>query len=397
MSRADSQPAASGARVTQATVGATHALHDGFSNGLLLFLPLWQVELGLTLAATGALRAMYSIANSALQFPVSLIAERISERAMLALGTIVLGLGFVGASLSGGYILIAVAIFMTGVGASAQHPLSSSLITRTAHGARLRVALSTYNFLGDVGKVVVPALAAFIVSLSSWRDSMFALGAAGVVLGIAIFLVLPRTSAAPIASESKEAGSAGPTISNWPKFSLLAAISALDSVGRAGALTLLPFVLVGKGAEIATVGFALSLIFAGGACGKFVCGVIATRLGPVATVIATEIVTAVGVMALVLLPISGVLFLLPVLGLALNGTSSVLYGSVPETVARDKIVRSFGLFYTIGSAGSAVAPFVYGALSDLLGLSVALMILAGGVLAIVPMTLALPLIETKRS
>lgn len=131
-----------GARSTQAICGATHALHDGFGSGVLLFLPLWQSELGLSLTATGALRAMYSIANSALQFPVSLVAERLSERAVLALGTAVLGIGFIGAAVSGSYALLAAAILLTGVGASAQHPLSSSLITRTARGTGLRMAVS---------------------------------------------------------------------------------------------------------------------------------------------------------------------------------------------------------------------------------------------------------------
>ena len=58
-----------GVRATLATCGATHALHDGFGDGMLLFLPLWQAELGLTLAETGALRAMYSIATRRCSFP----------------------------------------------------------------------------------------------------------------------------------------------------------------------------------------------------------------------------------------------------------------------------------------------------------------------------------------
>ncbi len=379
-------------RATLATCGATHALHDGFGDGMLLFLPLWQAEMGLTLAQTGALRAMYSIAMSALQLPGSFLSERIGGRMTLAAGTALLGLGFVLASISSGYALLAGAIFLTGAGASVQHALSSSLISHSAHGPRLRVALGTYNFLGDVGKVAVPALAAAIVSIWTWREAMGGLGLIGIAFAVAIFVLLRNGGAHPSAAPAKEPGGA---VSHWPRFSVLAAISFIDSMGRYGVLTLLPFVLIAKGADISTVGLALSLVFAGGATGKFVCGLIAIRLGAVGTVLATESLTAVAILALGALPLSVVLPLLPLLGLTLNGTSSVLYGSVPETVARDKIARAFGLFYTMVSAGTAIAPFLYGYLSDRLGLETALKIVAGGVLTILPLALSLNLVKAR--
>ena len=53
--------------------------------------------------------------------------------------------------------------------------------------------------------------------------------------------------------------------------------------------------------------------------------------------------------------------LMPV-GVALNGTSSVLYGTVAEFVRDDRQSRCYGLFYTLGSAAGATAPFVFGLL-----------------------------------
>ena len=43
--------------------------------------------------------------------------------------------------------------------------------------------------------------------------------------------------------------------------------------------------------------------------------------------------------------------LLPVIGIALNGTSSVLYGSVPDLVAPERRTRAFSIFYT-GAIGA---------------------------------------------
>ena len=380
------------ARSTLATTGTAHALHDGFSDAVYLFLPVWQAELGLTLAQTGIMKAAYSLGMSSLQVPASVVAEKFGERTVLGLGTMLLGLGYLLAGWAGGFVALAGAMMLTGIGSSVQHPLSSTLISRSATGARLRVALSTYNFLGDIGKVLVPSLAAFMIVYIGWRGTISILGAIGIGIGVGIIVMLRPGRITPIAKDpAKDQGAA---TSDWRKFGTLATISLLDSAGRAGALTLLPFVLTTAGAELSTIGIALSLTFAGGAAGKFVCGLLAIRFGIVGTVVVTEIMTAICIVALPFLPLVVILPLLPLLGVALNGTSSVLYGSVPETVAKDRIARAFGIFYTFSMTGGAVAPFLFGFLSDQLTLGWALRILAIAILLIVrtaPLTLTLRL------
>lgn len=389
-------------RSTLTTCGSVHALHDGYTDSIYVFLPLWQSGLGLSLAEAGALKAMYSIGMASCQLPASMLAERVGERVVLAGGTALVGLGFLTACWSAGFWGLVVAMLLTGIGGAVQHPLSSSLISRAATDARatsaaLRVALSTYNFLGDVGKVIVPAAVALGVSMLAWRPAAEALGWVAITAGLAIFALLRpagTASAAGIAAATPD--SAGATReSDWLRFGTLASISVLDSAGRSGALLLLPFVLTAKGADVATIGVCLSLVFAGGAAGKFACGILAIRFGAVGTVIATEIATAAAVLAVGALPLYGAMPLLPVLGLALNGTSSVLYGSVPETVSRDRLPRAFGLFYTLSIGGGAVAPFAYGWLSDWLGLQTALCILALAVLAVLPLTIPLRLLTPR--
>ncbi len=97
-------------------------------------------------------------------------------------------------------------------------------------------------------------------------------------------------------------------------------------------------------------------MFLGGAVGKLVCAWIGARIGVVATVWLTEGFTALGILALLPLPLEFALVLLPVIGVALNGTSSVLYGSVPLLVTPEERTRAFSVFYT-GTIGSgAIAP-----------------------------------------
>jgi MFS family permease len=169
----------------------------------------------------------------------------------------------------------------------------------------------------------------------------------------------------------------------------LLSVGVIDSDTRMPFLTFLPVLLTATGASLPTIGMSLPLVFAGGAAGKLVCAFIGARIGTVATVWLTEAVTAIGIVALLPLPLEPALVLLPVVGIALNGTSSVLYGSVPDLVAPERRSRAFGIFYTATIGAGAVSPAIYGVVGDHVGVPTALMIVAAVVLVTLPLTLAL--------
>jgi MFS transporter, FSR family, fosmidomycin resistance protein len=81
-------------------------------------------------------------------------------------------------------------------------------------------------------------------------------------------------------------------------------------------------------------------------------------------VIATELTTALLITATLFLPLTPTLIVLPLLGIVLNGTSSLLYGTVPELAPKGDTGRAFAVFYTsvIGSGG--LAPIAYGVIAD---------------------------------
>jgi MFS family permease len=172
-------------------------------------------------------------------------------------------------------------------------------------------------------------------------------------------------------------------------FPVLLSIGMVDSATRMGFLIFLPFVLLSKGAGLPTVGLALTLVFAGGAVGKLVCAFIGARIGVIATVCLTEGLTIAGILALLPLPLEAALILLPVIGIMLNGTSSVLYGSVPELVEPAKRARAFGIFYTGTIGAGAIAPALYGLVGDAVGVPTALMVVAGVCLLTIPLALVL--------
>ncbi len=378
------------ARATLFTSCVTHFLHDGFSDVVYVLLPVWAGEFRLTFSQVGLLRTVYSGGMASFQVPAGILAERWGERGLLAAGTAVTAFGFLILGLSGGFASLLLFLLLAGLGSGVQHPLSSSIVSKAYENGSRRVALGTYNFSGDLGKVTVPALVALASAVVGWRRAAPAYGAVGLVAALAIFLVLRRLDAGAMRQKSKAQDSSG-TGSGWgirdrKGFQALSAIGIIDNATRTAFLTLLPFLLIAKGSTVAAVGFALALVFAGGAVGKFVCGALAERLGVIRTVVLTELVTGGGILALLALPLAPALVLLPVLGVGLNGTSSVLYGTVADLVAPERRSRAYGLFYTLGVGSGALAPSLYGLVSDLWGVPPTLAIIGLAVLTTIPLS-----------
>ena len=347
-----------------------------------MLLPVWQAEFGLDYAALGLLRAVFTGTMAALQIPSGRLAERLgSLRGVLAAGTAVSALGYALAGLSGGLAGLVAALVVAGAGASTQHPVASAAVAG-AYGAGARGPLGTYNFAGDVGKATIPALAALLLGVLPWRPVAWLLAALGVLAALGIAWFMPGARPVHATKGERAGGGRG-------GFPLLLAIGVLDSATRMGLLLFLPFLLQAKGAGLPLVGAGLALVFVGGAAGKFACGWLAGRIGVLRTVLLTEAGTALAILALLWLGLWPALALLPVLGVVLNGTSSALYGTVPELAPPGGVARAFALFYT-GTIGSgAVAPVLYGALGDRVGMGWALAAAAGTALATVPLAVLL--------
>ena len=381
-----------------AVAASAHVIHDGYTDLLYVLLPVWQAEFGLGYAEVGMLRGSYMATMSALQIPAAHLAERVSPIVVLAGGTLLAAACFLLAGASTGVVGLLAALLLGGVGASVQHPIASNIVSSAFDGDRSRAALGVYNFTGDVGKMALPALTALLLTVMTWRPALWIVAGIGIVVALLLpVLAPPATEVAQRVDPSPdaEATSGGKQTSTSFGFRLLFSISLIDSAARMGFLTFLPFLLQGKGATIAQIGLGLTLVFAGGAAGKLVCGYLGARLGVLATVILTEGLTAAGILALLPMPYELAFVLLPVIGIGLNGTSSVLYGTVPELVSREARARAFGLFYTGTAGASAVAPPIMGLFGDRFGVPNTMAGIAVGVLATIPLTVILNPILTR--
>jgi FSR family fosmidomycin resistance protein-like MFS transporter len=377
-------------RTVLGAAAAIHFLHDGFSEILYVFLPLWAAEFQLSFAQVGFIRTAYTGGMSLFQIPAGLLAERWGERRLLAAGTAVTALGFIGAGAAGGFVSLLAVLLVAGLASGVQHPLSSSLVSKVYETGGRRAALGTYNFSGDVGKAAVAAAVALAAAVLGWRAAGAAYGVIGFVAAVAIVIVLRRLAVgAAVRNDPAAPRGTGWGIRDGRGFVALSAVGMIDNATRTGFLTFVGFVLIAKGSSVAGVGLALSLVFVGGATGKFVCGLVADRVGVIRTVVLTEAATTVAILTVVASPLPVAFAALLPLGVALNGTSSVLYGSVADLVEPERRARAYGLYYTLSVGASALAPSILGLVSDVVGPATTLVIVSLVVLVTIPLALVL--------
>jgi predicted MFS family arabinose efflux permease len=366
-----------------------HFVDDGFTDSIYLLLPFLAAELHLSFSQVGFLKGIFSASMSLVQFPLSLLGEKIGELPVIAAGTFGLTVGFLLLSMSYTFPTILLSLILAKGTGGGQHGLSSSILSRVFEASGRRAAMGTYNFSGDMGKVCLPFLLTLMINLWGWRPAVLFLAIGGMVTGVVLWTLADRKRVTPLpppAEEKPALKARGWGIQDRKGFSALLTIGIIDIAARNALLTFLPFVLLQKGIPVAQVGFALTLLFAGGAVGKFSCGVLAEWFGVIPMVVGTEILTTAGILSLYWSAPSIVWFILPLLGIVLNGTSSVLYATVAEIISPTGRSRGYGLYYAITLGSGAISPMIYGLITDSLGLSFTIISTALMVLITLPLS-----------
>ncbi|MFT5449967.1 MAG: FSR family fosmidomycin resistance protein-like MFS transporter [Gammaproteobacteria bacterium] len=368
-----------------------HVLHDGLVDMLYAVLPVLAQSLGLSYAQVGMIRAANKAATASLQIPAGLLAERFGSLPLLVIGTVIAGLAFVGLSAAESFFAILVGFFVAGCGGAVQHPLSSTLITGAFVGQGRRTALGIYNTFGDIGKFAFMGITILALGAGlSWQVPVFAFGLAAIGTAIAVWFALAGFEMKADANPDAVASDAAPAVKGWGVKSragvtALSLIASIDSASRIAFLTFVAFLMIEKGVATHWSALAVLITLFGGMCGKYACGLLAERVGIVKTIAITELWTGLGIFAVIFLPSYVAFAVLPILGVALNGTSSVIYGTVGELIDDQRHARAYGLIYTLGSVCGIVSPLVFGAIADQFGVSVSMILIGVGVCATLPL------------
>ena len=368
---------------------AMHVWSDLFFALYVPLLPFIAADLELSYKQVGLLRSVYGVSSAVLQVPAGFLAETTGEFWLLVLGNAWVAAGVVGMALTPGFLVLIAVSFVGGLGGGMQHPLASSMVSRAYDERGRSTAVGTVNFSGDLGKMAAPAFAGLMAVHFGWRTALWVIGAAGLLFMLLTALARRSVDTGRPVRQSTDVDAPDTGGAEKSGFIALSWIGFLDSATRGAALVFLPFVMEAKGMGLGQVSGMLVVLFAGGAAGKFVCGWLADRYGSVVLIWGTKGVTALLLLAAVFGPVWSMAPLMLVLGIGLNGTSSVLYGAVADLIPARRRARLYGFFYTTNEGGTLAAPLVYGVIADAFGLDTTMVVMCMATAAILPASLSL--------
>ena len=388
------EPAHRTGRTALASCCGTHALQDGLTSSIYVLLPVLAQTFGLGYAQVGFIRAVYSGAMSLMELPSGLLSERIGERALLTFGLCGAGVGYLLVSFASGFDMVLLAFFVAGFGAAFQHALSSSLISRSFEIGQRRVALGTYNASGDIGKLTATGIVSLLLGVGvGWQGVTGGLGVVALLAAGVLYVALRSAGLGmrPPVDTEKPVGRIRllEGVRDRRGFATLMAIVFIDIAVQDGVLVFIAFLMIEKNVPTGLAALAIVLTLAGGVVGKFGGGLLTACLGVVRALLIAECLTAVALLAVLAAPTLLAYCLLPVLGVVLQGSSTITYGTVSDLVDPHRQARAFAVVYSFSAIASVTAPIAFGLLATVVGLTSTFLTMAAIVLLPIPLCLLL--------
>jgi FSR family fosmidomycin resistance protein-like MFS transporter len=358
-------------QILAACCGA-HAIQDGLGAGLYVLLPILAQAFGLNYAQIGLLRSVNNGAMTLLEMSSGILSERLGERNLLAFGLICAGAGYAVLAVADGIGLLAACLFVVGIGGAFQHALSSSVVSGAFEADGRRSALGIYNSSGDAGKLLFTGLFSLAMGVGmAWQGVVTAYGIAAMIGGLIVFFALFTVAAGGRRTPAGSIGTGlriGWGIQDRRGFIGLSVAVFLDTAIQSGFLTFLAFFIAAKEVPLGLATLAVTLTLVGGMLGKAACGFLAERIGTRLAFMLVQGLTACGIVALLFSEKTLAFILLPILGIFLQGSTSITYGLVGDLVHADRTSRGFALIYSVSSLSGLLGPIFFGVLGDRFGI-----------------------------
>tara|TARA_Y100000588_G_scaffold175565_1_gene189628 strand:- start:5472 stop:6674 length:1203 start_codon:yes stop_codon:yes gene_type:complete len=370
----------------------THIWSDLFFVIIVPLLPLIQSDPDLLLSYTeaGLFKSVYAASSVVLQIPAGYLATKFGEFWLLIFGNVWVGIGLIGMALTSGYFLLLLLALVAGFGGGTQHPLATSLVSKIYDSNGRSTAVGFVNFAGDIGKLLAPLLSLLCVARFGWRGTLRIVGLFGLVNMVVLATIRPWIKlGGDVRNEFQDVNIDKREKTDLASFGTIGSIGFIDSGIRSAALAFLPFILKDKGLVDNQIFIMLTFLLAGGALGKFLCGWLDDRYGSMFLIWATKFITAVLLVYTLFVPSALLIPLMFVLGIGLNGTSSVLYSLVSLFITSKNRSVGYGYYYTITESGGTLAPILFGIVADIFNIRKTIMLMGLSTLVILPASLIL--------
>lgn len=357
-----------------------------------VLLPYLRTSFDLSLTIAGLLVTVLWLGSAVGQLPGGILADRYSERLVMAAGSIIVAGALVVLVFAPVPLALFGATLLVGLGQSL-YPIARITLLSDIYPERIGSALGVTMATGDLGQTVLPPIAGVLAAAVAWQLGLGFMIPLLLVTGIAIWVVLPVQT---------------PTESGVDTLSVEAATRVLAELRQSNmafiAFILFLYILVWqsftgfyptylveqKGVSTSVAGVLFSLFFACGVVVKPLAGSAYDRMGLRTALVLVLVGTVVG---LFLLPFVGNVWLLVVVTALVStmlGSGAVTQSFLADALSEEIRGTGLGVVRTTAATLGAVGPVIFGGIADRGYFDEGYLLLAAIMLAIILLTLRLP-------
>jgi len=357
--------------------GLAHATSHFFHLILPPLFPWLMPAFGLSFTAVGGLMTLFFVFSGVGQALAGFAVDRVGARPVLLAGIALLGASAALVGAAQGWVTLALAAAVAGVGNSVFHPADFSLLNHRVTGPSLSHAFSIHGLSGYLGWAAAPPFMVGIAGFAGWRVAAFAAFAVALAVLSVMYLrrvALDDTPHRITLQDAPQERTPGATLAFlrsrplWMCFGFFVAATMAFGALQIFAPALLER-LHGISLPLATA--ALSVYLAGGAAGTFVGGFLAAARTDQDRVIAAALLAASAVavlLATAAAPAWAVVSLMALMGfltgLVAPSRDLLVRRAATTGFGTRAFGRVYGVVYSGLDVGLAAAPLAFAPLMD---------------------------------
>lgn len=350
-------------------ISASHGINHFYQLLMPVIIPKILVEYNLDLLSAGLLISVYNISYALLQTLSSLLSKKIGRRDTIILGLLITSVSFLVFGFVDNLLMLAVILFVAGIGGSTYHPNGMPLISEYYSDSRGKAA-GFHQTGGSLGSVLAPLIIGTLVVILGWRLTTIILTIPGFALALIMRFTIPKTKQKTVETEKQHDSEKTQRESlnmYWPSLLFIVA-TVIYTLGIRGVNSLaVLYFQNGRGIEYTQANYLFSALQVAGLFSGPLCGRLSDFLGRKKVISILVIIEAVCLYTLT--AISNILLFIPciIFGFSSFGLLAVTDAFLADITPKSNIETIFGLHFTLSFFTQVIIPPIYGLITSYTG------------------------------
>jgi MFS family permease len=339
---------------------ASHVVNHFQGSMVAVLFPLMMKDLGFGYLELGFISTLRGIAGNFLQAIYGFLVPYIKRAVILGTGNVIMGFAVLATGFASSYPFVLWTRVLSGVGASAQHPVGSTMLATHFPEARART-LALHNTAGTVGSVLAPLIAGLLLIYVDWRSIFWIVGGISFLAGVPYFVF--RESVQPAApSDTSRRGKRSRVPQGWDaykaclknrNFLIISLVLMVGAAGRGGGVNttyLVPHFVNDLKMDVTHASVLFTILQVTGLVSPVLWGWASDRVSRVGTIQLSLFLSCVSTVWLGWEDTvsGGLLASIVFYGLAVHSRQTLTMALLTDVVDDRVIDAAFSLYYTIG-------------------------------------------------